>query len=175
MASESIGAIYSTQIPGYADNADVQEAFRLYHYGSAAYNTANSNVANLVNPSVAYTLNDLQTQIDGISPIDLGIINAKGDLLVGLANDSADNLTVGSNNYVLTADSAETLGVKWAPPIINSTLTTAGDILYASAANVLARIGIGTEGKVLTVTNGIPAWGDGGSASLPDIFLLGGM
>lgn len=175
MASESIGAIYSTQIPGYADNADVQEAFRLYHYGSAAYNTANSNVANLVNPSIAYTLNNLQTQITAISSVDVGIIDAKGDLLVGSANNIADNLTVGSNNYVLTADSTQTLGVKWAPPIINSTLTTTGDIIYASAANVLARLGIGTEGEVLTVTNGIPAWGAGGSASLSDIFLLGGM
>ena len=63
MASESIGAIYPTEIPGYADNADIQAAFRLYHYGSTAYNTANSNTAELVNPSIAYTLNNLQTQI----------------------------------------------------------------------------------------------------------------
>jgi hypothetical protein len=27
MAAESIGAIYSTKIPGYADNADIQAAF----------------------------------------------------------------------------------------------------------------------------------------------------
>ena len=53
MAAESIGAIYSTKIPGYADNADIQAAFKLYHYGSADYNTANANTANLVNPSVA--------------------------------------------------------------------------------------------------------------------------
>jgi len=71
MASESIGAIYPTQIPGYADNADIQEAFRLYHYGSSAYNTANANTANLVNPSVAYTLNNLQTQISALDPSGL--------------------------------------------------------------------------------------------------------
>ena len=175
MAAESIGALYSTKIPGYVDNADVQAAFRLYHYGSTDYNTANADTTALVNPSIAYTLNSLQTQITAISPVDIGIIDAKGDLLVGSANNTADNLSVGSNNYVLTADSAQTLGVKWAAPIANSTLTTTGDIMYASAANVLARLGIGTEGKVLTVTNGIPAWGDGGSASLPDIYLLGGM
>ena len=121
MASESIGAIYPTQIPGYADNADIQEAFRLYHYGSSAYSTANANTANLVDPSIAYTLNSLQTQVtnlDATGSVAKAIIDAKGDLLVGSANDAVDNLTVGSNDYILTADSAQTLGIKWAAPAV---------------------------------------------------------
>jgi hypothetical protein len=121
MASESIGAIYPTQIPGYADNADIQAAFRLYHYGSSAYSTANANTANLVNPSIAYTLNSLQTQVtnlDATGSVAKSIIDAKGDLLVGSANDAVDNLTVGSNDYILTADSAQTLGIKWAAPAV---------------------------------------------------------
>ena len=121
MASESIGAIYPTQIPGYADNADIQEAFRLYHYGSSAYNTANTNTASLENPSIAYTLNSLQTQVtnlDATGSVAKAIIDAKGDLLVGSANDAVDNLTVGSNDYILTADSAQTLGIKWAAPAV---------------------------------------------------------
>jgi hypothetical protein len=121
MAAESIGAIYSTKIPGYADNADVQAAFKLYHYGSTDYNTANANTANLVNPSIAYTLNDLQSQITGLDPagsVSKGTIDAKGDLLVGSANDTVDNLPVGSNNYVLVADSAQALGIKWAAPVV---------------------------------------------------------
>lgn len=77
MASESIGSIYPTQIPGYADNADIQAAFRLYHYGSTAYNPANSNTANLVNPSIAYTLNNLQSQITTLtSPRETAAISA---------------------------------------------------------------------------------------------------
>jgi hypothetical protein len=121
MAAESIGAIYSTKIPGYADNADIQAAFKLYHYGSTDYNTANANTASLVSPSIAYTLNDLQGQITALDPagsVSKGTIDAKGDLLVGSANDSVDNLPIGSNNYVLVADSAETLGIKWAPPAV---------------------------------------------------------
>jgi hypothetical protein len=117
MAAESIGALYSTKIPGYADNADIQAAFKLYHYGSTDYNTANANTANLINPSVAYTLNDLQGQITNLDPtgsVSKSIIDAKGDLLVGSANDAVDNLSIGSNNYVLTADSTQTLGLKWA-------------------------------------------------------------
>ena len=136
MAAESIGAIYSTKIPGYADNADVQAAFKLYHYGSTDYNTANTDTGILVNPSIAHTLNNLQSQITGLDPagsVSKGTIDAKGDLLVGSANDTVDNLAVGSNNYVLVADSAQTLGIKWAAPVVtldntatltNKTLTT---------------------------------------------------
>jgi hypothetical protein len=124
MAAESIGALYSTKIPGYADNADIQAAFKLYHYGSTDYNTSNANTANLVNPSIAYTLNNIQGQIDGLDPagsVSKSIIDAKGDLIVGLSNDTVDNLTVGSDNFVLTADSAQTLGVKWAAPEVTTT------------------------------------------------------
>ena len=39
-----------------------------------------------------------------------------------------------------------------------STLTTTGDIYYASAANTPARLGIGSTGNVLTVASGIPSW-----------------
>jgi hypothetical protein len=124
MAAESIGAIYSTKIPGYSDNADIQDAFKLYHYGSSAYDSTNVNVANLVSPSIAYTLNDLQVQITNLDPagsVSRSIIDAKGDLIIGTANDSVDNLTVGSNDFILTADSSETLGVKWAAPAVGLT------------------------------------------------------
>jgi hypothetical protein len=119
MAAESIGAIYSTKIPGYADNADIQAAFKLYHYGSTDYNTANANTANLVNPSIAYALNDLQGQITNLDPtgsVSKTIIDAKGDLIIGLSDNTVDNLSVGSDGYILTSDSASTLGVKWAAP-----------------------------------------------------------
>lgn len=35
---------------------------------------------------------------------------------------------------------------------------TIGDILYANATNSLAKLGIGSSGKVLTVLGGIPSW-----------------
>jgi hypothetical protein len=116
MASELIGTLYPTQIPGYADNADIQAAFKLYHYGSLEYDTAETDVAELVSPSIAHTLNDLQEQITSLDPagsVSKSVIDAKGDLLVGLSNDTVDNLSVGSNNFVLTADSSTTLGIKW--------------------------------------------------------------
>ena len=39
-----------------------------------------------------------------------------------------------------------------------ATLTTTGDIYYASSANTPARLGIGSTSQVLTVAGGIPSW-----------------
>jgi hypothetical protein len=43
-------------------------------------------------------------------------INAKGDLLVGTADNVAGILTAGANDTMLMADSATGTGVKWAAP-----------------------------------------------------------
>ena len=50
------------------------------------------------------------------SEIAKTIADAKGDLIVGTAADTVARLAVGTNNYVLTADSAEATGLKWATP-----------------------------------------------------------
>jgi len=53
-------------------------------------------------------------------------IDAKGDLVAGTGADAFSRLAVGANNTVLTADSAEATGLKWASaylaPTIGSTL-----------------------------------------------------
>jgi hypothetical protein len=159
MAAESIGVIYSTKIPGYADNADIQAAFKLYHYGSTEYNIANSNTENLVNPSLAYSLNDLQEQIDSLDPsggVSKSIIDAKGDLIIGLSNDTVDNLTVGSNNFILTADSSETLGIKWAAPEVSSTSSnTFTNKTISGSTNTITNVSLSTGiTGILPVANG---------------------
>jgi ABC-type sugar transport system permease subunit len=50
MATTSIGVLYSTAIPGYADSADIQAALRAYHYGSYTFDTAETDPAELINP-----------------------------------------------------------------------------------------------------------------------------
>lgn len=45
----------------------------------------------------------------------------------------------------------------------NQTTYTTGDLLYASAANTLAKLGIGSANQFLKVVAGLPAWVTGGS------------
>ena len=50
--------------------------------------------------------------------------------------------------------------------IPDTLLTTTGDVIYASAANTPARLGIGSTGNVLTVSGGVPTWSAPASGSL---------
>lgn len=63
MASEPIGNLYPTSVPGYDEAADIQAALRLYHYGSSSYDVDNANTANLVANSIAYHLFNLSNTI----------------------------------------------------------------------------------------------------------------
>ena len=63
MAVENIGNLVPTKIPALSDDANIQDALKAYHYGSYNFDTAETNTANLLNPSIAYTINNLQSQI----------------------------------------------------------------------------------------------------------------
>jgi len=54
--------------------------------------------------------------VDGKNIITAGTVDAKGDLLVGSANDAVARLGIGSDGQVLTAASGATYGVQWSNP-----------------------------------------------------------
>ena len=152
MAAENIGALVPTKIPGYADAADIQAALRVYHYGSYTYDTANTSTAALVNPSIAYTLNNLQSQITAASTsgIQASIFAAKGDLISASANDTPEILSSGSNGQFLVVNTATATGLQWtntlASPVVSGlTLSDSSIIFEGSVADEFE--------TTLTVTN----------------------
>ena len=60
------------------------------------------------------------------------LVDAKGDLLVGTASDTIGRLAVGTNGYVLTADSTQTSGIKWSAPA--ATGATMSDVFMMMGA-----------------------------------------
>ena len=88
----------------------------------------------------------IQTQIDGKSGtshnhdstyVAKSLVDAKGDLLVGSANDTVSRLAVASTaGYVLTVDSAEATGLKWASA--SSTPTFVGCSVYATTHQTIS-------------------------------------
>jgi hypothetical protein len=95
------------------------------------------------------------TAFDLASAIQLASINAKGDLLVGSANDTIGTLSVGTNNQVLTVDSTTATGVKW------STL----DALPSQTSN---------SGKYLTTNGSAASWATITTDPTPTVFFLMG-
>lgn len=69
MASENIGLVYPTKIPGLDEAADIQAAFKLYHYGTSA---TVSTEADIVPNSVVGHIKALDTRVDAIESDGLG-------------------------------------------------------------------------------------------------------
>jgi hypothetical protein len=68
--------------------------------------------------------------VNGKNIITAGVVDAKGDLIVGSADDAVARLGVGTNGQVLTANSGATYGVEWSAPaavgVFESSITFEG-------------------------------------------------
>jgi|LakMenEpi03Aug12_release.lakeMendotaPanAssembly.Ray.scaffolds.fasta_scaffold02860_9 hypothetical protein len=172
MAVESIGNLVPTKIPGYTDAADIQAALRAYHYGSYTFDTAETDPTELINPSIAYTINSLQDQIDNFDISDAvakADFNAKGDLLSASADNTPlilNSSSVGNGKF-LTTNSATATGLEWVDAgvtltntvtltnktLTSPTITTPALTLSTSASSTDGRIAWDTVNKKIRVGN----------------------
>lgn len=82
---------------------------------STAASTYQAIVSGVSDTEIGYldgVTSAIQTQLD--AKIAKSLVDAKGDILVGTADNTVTRLGVGTDGYLLTADSSVTNGVKWA-------------------------------------------------------------
>ena len=91
----------------------------------------------------------IQTQLDG--KVDESLFDVKGDILVASADNTPAKLGVGTNGYILTANSSATNGIEWA------------------AAPISLPSQSGNSGKYLTTDGTTASWGTVSSYSAPTI------
>jgi hypothetical protein len=93
----------SGQILSKASNTDMDFTWITNDVGDITAVTAGTGISGGGTSGAVTVTNSMATAID-----------AKGDLIGGTGADSFARLPVGTNGQVLTADSAETTGMKWA-------------------------------------------------------------
>ena len=86
-------------------------------------------------------VNSLQGATD---PISKGIIDAKGDLIAGTADNTLDRVSVGANNAVLVANSAVSTGMNWSASLSGLTINTPIILSPEERCNVVAAAATGT-------------------------------
>jgi hypothetical protein len=86
-----------------------------------------------------------------------GLLEVKGDLVAGSGLDTAARVPVGTDGQVLTADSTQVTGLKWAPGGSGGGAVAAdpiwdakGDLAVGTGADTAARLAAGATGQVLT-------------------------
>lgn len=142
----------------------------------------------------------LQTALN--AKVGLNAFSTKGDIIAATAAGAIARTGVGTDGQVLIADSSQSNGIRWNSlqkadvglgnvdntsdankPVssaqqtalnakVNLSLaTTKGDVLVATGASTLVRLGVGTDGQVLTAdstqASGV-RWGVGGGGAVAD-------
>ena len=83
------------------------------------------------------------------------IVDAKGDILAATAADAISRLAVGTNTHVLTADSSEATGLKWAAPTVGTVTAVTGTAPIVSSGGTTPAISVTTNDAQLVLNNTI--------------------
>lgn len=66
------------------------------------------------------------------NPVPVALVDAKGDIFVATADNTVGRLAIGANDTLLTADSSQAGGVKWAAPTLNLASIEIGSLFFFS-------------------------------------------
>ena len=102
---------------------------------------------------------DTTTYNNSLLPIVKTIVDAKGDIIAATAADAVSRLAVGANGTVLTADSAEATGLKWATPasggmtLLSTTTLSGATTTISSISQSYTELRIVARGIVMSTEN----------------------
>lgn len=141
-AKIATGAVTSNEIAnGTILDADISASAAIAKTKLAALNIGDADVSAISESKITNLTTDLNAKVAKSS------FTAKGDLLVASTSGTPASLTVGSDAQILTADSSQTTGVKWAPaPSSNThnvttttgptfTITTSHEVILVNATS----------------------------------------
>jgi len=89
------------------------------------------------------------TDIGSADIIGKSSINAKGDLIAGLADNVPGIVSVGPNGQIVIADNTQPAGIKWGLNQVLDLIAAKGDLLVGTGPDALGRMAIGPNGSTV--------------------------
>ena len=137
------------QILSKTSNTDMDFTWTTPNTGDITGVTAGTGISGGGTSGTVTVTNSMATAID-----------AKGDLIGGTGADAFARLAVGANNTVLTADSAEATGMKWAAAVSAMTLINTGGTTLTGSSVSIGSIPATYKNLYVEIVNFLPATDD---------------